>query len=181
MALRAVGSRFVTAVLKPRVPGMAAMSNQASKKDEEEVTPYVYQSPGSSLREPSLGTGHSLGNPTYEYDPKPRASLSDPQNLLFNTRQQRRQKEEDQVRAAVEAAHKAQEAKESSKTKKKTSVVEPSYVYSSPGSSLSNPSYGFSLGDPVVLTDPSPDQLRTPAVDTKPPATKADSSSKDKK
>lgn len=38
-----------------------------------------------------------------------------------------------QVRAAVEAAHKAQEAKESSKTKKKTSVVEPSYVYSSPG------------------------------------------------
>uniref|UniRef100_A0A7S0R3Q1 Uncharacterized protein n=1 Tax=Chlamydomonas leiostraca TaxID=1034604 RepID=A0A7S0R3Q1_9CHLO len=180
MALRAAGSRFMAALAAPRMPGFAAMAtSNSSNQTEEVVTPYVYQSPGSSLREPSLGTGHSLGNPTYEYDPKPpRISLSDPQNFPINTRQQRRQKEEDQVRAAVEAAQKAQA---DGGKKKKSSVVEPSYVYASPGSSISSPSYGISLSDPVVLTDPSPAALSTPDVATEREATNAATNTRERK
>lgn len=45
------------------------MSSASTNKAQEEELPqpsYVYQSPGSSIREPGLGTGHSLSNPTYE-------------------------------------------------------------------------------------------------------------------
>ncbi|GFH08077.1 hypothetical protein HaLaN_02984, partial [Haematococcus lacustris] len=95
---------------------------------------YTYPSPGSSMREPSYGTGHSLGNPTYQFvDPPPRKpgfSLSEPNPF-----------------AAPSRPPVAQPSGPSSSVP---------YVYPSPGSSMREPSYGYSMKDPVYQVDPAP-------------------------